>query len=644
MTTRTQFEITTNTTLPQQQQHQQNIPYSQQQSSNNTANRFVFSQNLGNTSTLQPLPSGNSLSNNTTNHQAMNQQQQLHNSQQSQLVSNSSSTFNNSFPQPNSNASNNGLPQGSNTTSIQMQFQQQLQQYQQRLFANNANQSQQQQPNSTQHNSMNGSGYPSTQVNPNIQEEELMDWINDGTTTRLLQQELPPFEDFEFGWFNQYEQDNQATATAAAQMLMSQQQQYMNGGNGNNGNTMNILMQPGTNGGQGMMNPNYALNALASNTIQVQQNSNNQFGVVTNGEEGLVTAQWNVTSGEQGEVNDPQNIPLVYDGLKNMTNPNNAVFGGMSSLYTNHTISTTESKGITSIAALANSLSFNSETSPQEKKGKRSKKMNVTSTNSAPTEYNTQQSQLGSSCQLNASSSSYDTFVDSQYEGQSILDLDEETLREYVYLLILGEKPPKKGSRSKSPAPFEEEDFSKLLDAKSRLCATFEQCRKDNMSVVNSFMSQYTPSLDINADDSLNNDMKELFSKVKLKLEMKNEANKRHCEQVLVRLLSEWISVAKFASRCSDRASSNDSSSNSKKKQRSTNRRLPNEAKKILENWFLEHYRHPYPTNEEKQWLSDQTQLNLTQINNWFINKRGRSLKVVKEKLKGEQNNSDSEE
>ncbi|KAG2389365.1 hypothetical protein C9374_013925 [Naegleria lovaniensis] len=613
------------------------MPYSQpSSSSSNNNNRFVFSTGLGPTSTLQPLPSGN--------HSLSAQQQHSNSTQQQGLVASNhsltSSNFNNSFPQPNGNPNQGSMNPSSNTTSIQMQFQQQLQQYQQRLLANNVNPSQ---PSS----SMNGNSNPSTHANSNnIQEEELMDWINDGSTSRLLQQELPPFEDFEFGWFNQYEQDNQAAATAAAQMLMSQQ--LLNNGNGtiNNGN-LNLLAT-NTNNGQGsiqVMNPsNYAaLNALAANIQAQQQNPNQPFGILTNPTNGdELAAQWNLSNEQQmGDLNDPQSIPLMYDGLKNMSN-NAAVFGGMSSLYTNHTISTTESKGMTSITALANSLSFNADNSPQGKKGKKNKK-NVTSTNSAPSmEYNGQQSQMDSSCPLYASSS-FDSFVDSQFEGQSILDLDEDTLRDYVYLLIIGEKP-KKGSRSKSPAPFEEEDFSKLLDAKARLCATFEQCRKDNMSVVNSFMSQYTPSLDINADNSLNNDMKELFAKVKSKLEMKNETNKRHCEQVLVRLLSEWVSVAKSNSRSSDRASSNDSSSNSKKKQKSTNRRLPNEAKKILENWFLEHYRHPYPTNEEKQWLSDQTQLNLTQINNWFINKRGRSLKVVKEKLKGEQQNSDSEE
>lgn len=54
------------------------------------------------------------------------------------------------------------------------------------------------------------------------------------------------------------------------------------------------------------------------------------------------------------------------------------------------------------------------------------------------------------------------------------------------------------------------------------------------------------------------------------------------------------------------------------------NRTLPAEASKILKEWFLNHYQHPYPSEEEKKELQEKTGLSITQINNWFINKRVR--------------------
>eukprot|EP01121_Diplochlamys_sp_Union-15-3_P019665 TRINITY_DN7475_c0_g1_i1.p1 TRINITY_DN7475_c0_g1~~TRINITY_DN7475_c0_g1_i1.p1 ORF type:complete len:197 (+),score=22.07 TRINITY_DN7475_c0_g1_i1:116-706(+) len=53
---------------------------------------------------------------------------------------------------------------------------------------------------------------------------------------------------------------------------------------------------------------------------------------------------------------------------------------------------------------------------------------------------------------------------------------------------------------------------------------------------------------------------------------------------------------------------------------------LPKEATKILLQWLSEHKHDPYPTELEKKELSKKTNLNLSQICNWFINARRRKL------------------
>jgi len=63
------------------------------------------------------------------------------------------------------------------------------------------------------------------------------------------------------------------------------------------------------------------------------------------------------------------------------------------------------------------------------------------------------------------------------------------------------------------------------------------------------------------------------------------------------------------------------------------NRKLPDRATSILQQWFLENAKYPYPGVEEKARLQKETNLTLTQINNWFINKRGRALKPIREKI-----------
>jgi len=63
---------------------------------------------------------------------------------------------------------------------------------------------------------------------------------------------------------------------------------------------------------------------------------------------------------------------------------------------------------------------------------------------------------------------------------------------------------------------------------------------------------------------------------------------------------------------------------NKKKKRKRKN--LSDQSKNLLKKWLADHWFHPYPTNEEKLMLCEQTGITLHSLNHWFINARRRNV------------------
>ncbi|MFS7914003.1 putative transcription factor Homeodomain-TALE-KNOX family [Helianthus anomalus] len=69
--------------------------------------------------------------------------------------------------------------------------------------------------------------------------------------------------------------------------------------------------------------------------------------------------------------------------------------------------------------------------------------------------------------------------------------------------------------------------------------------------------------------------------------------------------------------------------------------KLPGDTTCVLKDWWQQHSKWPYPTEDDKAKLVEETGLQLKQINNWFINQRKRnwhssssSLTTLKSKRK----------
>jgi homeobox protein TGIF1 len=64
-----------------------------------------------------------------------------------------------------------------------------------------------------------------------------------------------------------------------------------------------------------------------------------------------------------------------------------------------------------------------------------------------------------------------------------------------------------------------------------------------------------------------------------------------------------------------------------------TRANFPLDISKLLRNWLKENMDNPYPSDNEKAFLCQQTGLGPAQINNWFINARRRILPFMKDKF-----------
>lgn len=68
---------------------------------------------------------------------------------------------------------------------------------------------------------------------------------------------------------------------------------------------------------------------------------------------------------------------------------------------------------------------------------------------------------------------------------------------------------------------------------------------------------------------------------------------------------------------------------------------LPKTAKSVLKTWFDNHLHHPYPSEEEKASLALAGGITMDQVNNWFINTRGRKWKPLLTRLVAEKEAGD---
>lgn len=68
-----------------------------------------------------------------------------------------------------------------------------------------------------------------------------------------------------------------------------------------------------------------------------------------------------------------------------------------------------------------------------------------------------------------------------------------------------------------------------------------------------------------------------------------------------------------------------------KKKHKRKRGHFPKATTDLLKQWLFEHQDHPYPTEEQKSVLADDTGLTVKQINYWFTNSRRRFLKPKNE-------------
>jgi len=80
----------------------------------------------------------------------------------------------------------------------------------------------------------------------------------------------------------------------------------------------------------------------------------------------------------------------------------------------------------------------------------------------------------------------------------------------------------------------------------------------------------------------------------------------------------------------SNESGGGDSDSEGRKSSSNKKRGLfPKQATNILRAWLFQNLTHPYPSEEQKKHLSQQTGLTILQVNNWFINARRRIVQPM---------------
>ena len=80
------------------------------------------------------------------------------------------------------------------------------------------------------------------------------------------------------------------------------------------------------------------------------------------------------------------------------------------------------------------------------------------------------------------------------------------------------------------------------------------------------------------------------------------------------------------------------------KKKSKHNIALPKESIAVMKAWLYAHVDNPYPTQADKDLMSEETGLTVKQINNWFINARRRYLAGDKKRRRGGHQNSSLDE
>jgi homeobox protein TGIF1 len=94
-------------------------------------------------------------------------------------------------------------------------------------------------------------------------------------------------------------------------------------------------------------------------------------------------------------------------------------------------------------------------------------------------------------------------------------------------------------------------------------------------------------------------------------------------------LMNEPISLDQPES-CSDTSEIPEIPTQPKKSVRRAN--YPHKVTQILKKWLEDNVNHPYPSEAQKIYFCEKTGLDISQINNWFINARRRILPLLKYK------------